>query len=71
MAPLSTIPFPSTDGTQSAVSQWLDLLTRAAQPGVRRPEVDSQARARILQQAATSMLAPIGRQPRVVTDLLR
>ena len=71
MAPLSTIPIPTTDGTQSAVSQWLDLITSALQPAIRKPEVDRQARARILQQAATSMLAPIERQPRVLTDLLR
>lgn len=71
MAPLSTIPFPTTDGTQAAVSQWLDLVTRAVQPGVRKPLADRQARALILQQAATTMLAPTGRRPRVLVDLLR
>lgn len=71
MAPLSTIPFPSTDGTQSAVSQWLDLVTRSVQSAVRKPEVDARARALILQQAAASMLAPIECKPRVLVDLLR
>jgi hypothetical protein len=71
MAPLNTIPFPSTDDTQHAVSQWLDLIASAVQPGVRQQEVDRAARARILQQAAANMLAPIERAPRILVDLLR
>lgn len=66
---------PVTDGTQSAVSAWLDLITRSVQTGSRKADPvtkDSQEnRARILQQAATIMLAPVQRQPRVLGDLLR
>lgn len=71
MATLSTIPFPTTDGAQSATSHWLDLITQSVQPAIRRQAVDHQARARILEQAAASMLAPVARQPRTVSDLLR
>ncbi|WP_306392111.1 hypothetical protein [Telluria beijingensis] len=71
MAPLSTIPFPTTGGTHDATSHWLDLITQSVQPAVRRQAVDRAARARILEQAAASMLAPVARQPRAVSDLLR
>lgn len=80
MAPSTTIPFPSTaHGTEFAVSAWLDLVARTVMTGTRKAgmhaepstEASQTNRARILQQAAASMLAPVTRQPRVLGDLLR
>ena len=72
MAPSTTIiPFTSHgEDTQAAVSHWLGQVARA---GVRlsADEADGEARARILRQAAMTMLAPVEPRTRAISNLLR
>lgn len=72
MAPSTTIiPFTSHgEDTQAAVSHWLGQVAMA---GVRlsASDTDGEARARILRQAATKMLAPVEPRVRAVSNLLR
>ena len=72
MAPSTTIiPFTSHgEDTQAAVSHWLGQVARA---GMRlsADDADGEARARILRQAATTMLAPVEPRTRAVSHLLR
>lgn len=72
MAPSTTIiPFTSHgEDTQAAVNHWLGQVARA---GVRLSvtEADGEARARILRQAATTMLAPVEPRTRAISNLLR
>jgi hypothetical protein len=63
------IPFTSHgEDTQAAVSHWLDQVARA---GVRLSTDDGEVRARILRQAATTMLAPVEPRTRAISNLLR
>ena len=75
MAPSTTIiPLsPHAAGAQAAVSQWLDLVSKSVQAGARRPDIDptGEVRARILQGAAMTMLAPVEPKTRAVSHLLR
>jgi hypothetical protein len=75
MAPSTTIIplFPHAEGAQAAVSQWLDLVSKSVQAGARRRATDpaGEARARILQGAAMTMLAPVEQRTRAVSPLLR
>lgn len=75
MPPSTTIiPFsPHAEGAQAALNHWLGQIagvlqarscTAVADPG-------GQARARILQQAAMTMLAPVEPKARAVRELLR
>lgn len=70
MAPSTTIiPFTSHgEDTQAAVSRWLGQVARA---GVRLSTDDGEVRARILRQAATTMLAPVEPRTRAISNLLR
>jgi hypothetical protein len=72
MAPSTTIiPFTSHgEDTQAAVSHWLDQVAMA---GVRLSanDTDGEARASILRQAATTMLARVEPRTRAITNLLR
>ena len=72
MAPSTTIiPFTSHgEDTQAAVSRWLGQVAMA---GVRQSanEANGEARARILRQAATTMLAPVEPRTRAISNLLR
>ncbi|TXG01371.1 hypothetical protein [Massilia arenae] len=75
MAPSTTIiPLsPHAAGAQAAVSQWLDLVSKSVQAGARRRDTDptGEIRARILQGAAMTMLAPVEPKTRAVSHLLR
>ena len=75
MAPSTTIiPFsPHAEGAQAAVHHWLGLVAGAlqARPRTLDADPDGQARARILQQAALTMLAPVEPRARAVRELLR
>lgn len=77
MAPSTTLIriSPVSEGTQAAVSAWLDLIARSVQTGSRKADQATEAsqaiRARILEKAGSAMLAPVERQPRVLGDLLR
>ncbi len=75
MAPSTTIiPLSRhAEGAQAAVSHWLDLISKSVQPGSRRPvnDPDGENRARILQHAAMTMLAPVEPKTRFVSPLLR
>jgi hypothetical protein len=64
---------PHAAGVQAAVSQWLDRVGKSVQAGARRRESDptGEARARILQGAAMTMLAPVEPGTRAVSHLLR
>jgi len=72
MAPSTTIiPFTSHgEDIQAAVSHWLGQVATA---GVRLSanDADGEARARILRQAATTMLAPVEPRTRAGSNLLR
>lgn len=75
MAPSTTIiPFsPHAEGAQATVNHWLGLIAGALQARTQQPatEPDGQLRARILQQAALTMLAPVEPKARAVRELLR
>ncbi len=75
MAPSTTIiPLsPHAEGAQAAVSRWLDLVSKSVQAGARRRDTDptGEARARILQGAAMTMLAPVEPRTRAISNLLR
>jgi len=75
MAPSTTIiPLsPHAEGAQAAVNHWLGLVKKSVQPATRRRDTDptGEARARILQAAAMTMLAPIEPKTRAVSPLLR
>ena len=75
MAPSTTIiPLsPHAAGVQAAVSHWLDLVGKSVQAGSGRRDTDptGETRARILQGAAMTMLAPVEPQTRAITNLLR
>lgn len=75
MAPSTTIiPLsPHAEGAQAAVSHWLGLISKSVQPASRRRHTDptGEARARILQAAAMTMLAPVEPKARSASSLLR
>ena len=79
MAPSTTlistlIPLSAhAEGTQAAVSRWLGLVAGSLQGAARQPGDDpaGQARARILRQAAVTMLAPVEPGTRALPDLPR
>jgi len=75
MAPSTTIiPLsPHADGAQAAVRDWLGLVAGALQARPQQPAADQDGarRARILQQATLTMLAPVEPKARAVRALLR
>lgn len=75
MAPSTTIiPFsPHAEGAQATVNDWLGRVAGALQARPRMLDADPgrQARARILQQSALTMLAPVEPRARTVRELLR
>jgi len=75
MAPSTTIiPLsPHAEGGQAAVNHWLGLISKSVQAGTRRRDTDptGEARSRILQAAATTMLAPVEPKARAVSHILR
>ncbi|MDY0974924.1 hypothetical protein SOM61_08110 [Massilia sp. CFBP9012] len=64
---------PHAEGAQAAINHWLDLIGKSVQAGARRRDTDptGEARARILQGAAMTMLAPVEPKTRAVSHLLR
>jgi len=64
---------PHAAGAQAAVSHWLDLVSKSVRAGARPRDTDptGEGRARILQAAAMTMLAPVAPGTRAVSHLLR
>lgn len=75
MPPSTTIiPFsPHAEGAQAALNHWLGQIAGALPTRSSTPVADpgGQVRARILQQAAMTMLAPVEPKARAVRELLR
>ena len=75
MAPSTTIiPIPPhAEGAQAALRSWLGLVAAPLQAHARIPgdATSAQLRARILRQAASTMLAPVAPRPHAVRGLLR
>ena len=75
MAPSTTIiPLSAhAEGTQAALNHWLGLVGQSVLAASRRRDTDplGEVRARILQQAAMTMLAPVGPRAHAVSQLLR